>query len=106
MLDAVQNHTAQIVVIDDIRDTKEVESARTIANQGVTFLATVHGTGLAQVVHNPTLNPLVGGVESVAIGDFMMRERNSRNKFIEQRKETASHRPGQISLGSARVCPN
>lgn len=87
MLDAVQNHSAQTVVIDEIRDREEVQAAKTIANQGVVLLATAHGTSLNELVRNPTLNPLIGGVESVAIGDFKMREMNSRSKFVEQRRE-------------------
>ena len=68
--------------------TKEVEAARTIANQGVTLLVTAHGSGLAQLIHNPTLSPLVGGIETVTTGDFMMRERNICNKLVEECKET------------------
>ena len=87
MLDALQNHSAEVVVIDEIRDAKEVQAAKTIANQGVVLLATAHGNCLKELVHNPTLNPLIGSVEPVAIGDFKMREMNARSKFIEQRKE-------------------
>ena len=87
MLDALQNHSAQVVVIDEIRDAKEVQAARTIANQGVVLLASAHGNCLHELVHNPTLSPLIGGVESVAVSDFKMREMNATRKFIEQRKE-------------------
>jgi len=67
-------------------DRKEVDAARTIANQGVVLLATVHGTTLEDLIRNQTLCPLIGDVESVAIGDFRMRETNARSKCVEKRK--------------------
>ena len=69
MLDAVQNHSARIVVVDELRDAEDVEAARTIANQGVVLIATAHRTGLTHLVHNPTLSPLIGGMDSAMIGD-------------------------------------
>ena len=67
MLDAVQNHSACVIVVDELRDAKEVDAARTIANQGVILLASVHATELKQLAHNPTLNPLVGSVKSALL---------------------------------------
>ena len=59
MLDAVQNHSARVVVVDELWDAREVEAARTIANQGIVLLASVHATCLGQLAHNPTLSPLM-----------------------------------------------
>ena len=59
MVEALQNHSARIVVVDELRDAREAEAARTIANQGVVLLASVHSMGLMQLAHNPTLGPPV-----------------------------------------------
>ena len=56
MLDAVQNHSARVIVVDELRDSREVDAAKTIANQGVVLLASVHACTLTQVAHNLTLN--------------------------------------------------
>jgi stage III sporulation protein AA len=60
MLEAVQNHTPEVVIIDEIGRETEVTAAQTIAQRGVQLLATCHGTGLRSVVNNPTLRPLLG----------------------------------------------
>ena len=56
MLDAVQNHSARVIVVDELRDSREVDAAKTIANQGVVLLASVHACTLTQLAHNLTLN--------------------------------------------------
>ncbi|CAE8673341.1 unnamed protein product [Polarella glacialis] len=83
MLDAVQDHSARIVIVDELCDAKEVEAARTIANQGVVLIASVHACNLSQLAHNPTLSPLVGNVKSALIGDQRMRETHSQSKYQE-----------------------
>ena len=57
MLDAVQKHSARVVVVDELRDTAEVEAAKTIANEGVVLFATAHGTSLKELLRNVTLAP-------------------------------------------------
>ncbi|CAE8655677.1 unnamed protein product [Polarella glacialis] len=83
MLDAVQNHSARIIIVDELRDAKEVEAARTIANQGVVLFASVHACNLSQLAHNPTLSPLIGNVKSALIGDQRMQETHSQSKYQE-----------------------
>ena len=83
MLDAVQNHSARVIVVDELRDSREVDAAKTIANQGVVLLARVHATNLTQLAHNPTLTPLIGSVKSALTGDQHMRETYRQSKYRE-----------------------
>lgn len=69
MLEAVQNHGPDVVVVDEIGTRAEAEAARTISQRGVILVATAHGTQLADVLRNPELARLVGGVTSVQLGD-------------------------------------
>ena len=80
MMEAVANHSAEVVVIDEIQNEPEVDAARKIAQQGVILLATAHSTGLAELAHNPVLGLLVGGVKSTIINDVRVREDRCASK--------------------------
>jgi stage III sporulation protein SpoIIIAA len=69
MIEAVENHMPEVIVIDEIGTELEAQAARTIAERGVMLVATAHGNELANLVKNPTLSDLVGGIESVTLGD-------------------------------------
>ena len=66
MIEAVENHMPEVIVVDEIGAEPEAAAARTIAQRGVQLIATAHGQTLDNVLLNPTLSDLVGGVESVA----------------------------------------
>ena len=85
MMEAVANHSAEVVVIDEIQNEPEVDAARKIAQQGVIVLATAHSTGLAELAHNPVLGLLVGGVKSTIINDVRVREDRRASKLKEYR---------------------
>jgi len=85
MIEAVENHMPQAIVIDEIGTAAEAAAARTIAERGVQLIATAHGNTLDNVVANPTLSELVGGVQTVTLGDDEARLRGSR-KTINERK--------------------
>lgn len=78
MLEAVQNHTPEIIIIDEIGTSKEVESARTISQRGVSLVATAHGLNLSSLLKNPTLLPLVGGVHPVIVSDRLAQSQPGR----------------------------
>ena len=84
MIEAVQNHMPEVIVIDEIGTEAEARAARTIAERGVQLVATAHGNVLANLVRNPTLSDLVGGVQSVTLGDDEARRRGSQKAVLER----------------------
>lgn len=85
MIEAVENHMPETVVIDEIGSEAEALAARTIAERGVQLVATCHGTQLENVVRNPSLNELVGGVQTVTLGDEGARRRGGNKTVLERR---------------------
>jgi stage III sporulation protein SpoIIIAA len=85
MIEAVENHMPQVIVIDEIGTEEEAKASRTIAERGVQLIATAHGVDLAGLLLNPTLSDLVGGMETVTIGDDEARRRGTA-KTITERK--------------------
>lgn len=78
MIECVQNHTPEVMVIDEIGRPMEVEAARTCKNRGVRLIASAHGD-LRKLIKNPKLRGLVGGVETVTLGDMQAREEAKKN---------------------------
>jgi stage III sporulation protein SpoIIIAA len=85
MIEAVENHMPEVIVIDEIGTELEAVAARTIAERGVQLVATAHGNTLENLLMNPTLSDLVGGVQSVILGDEEARRRGSRKAIQERR---------------------
>ena len=85
MIEAVENHTPEVIVIDEIGSLAEAEAARTIAERGVILIATAHGTRLINLMQNPTLSDLVGGIESVTLSDEEARRRHTQKTILERR---------------------
>ena len=85
MIEAVENHMPEVIVIDEIGTELEAAAARTIAERGVQLVATAHGNSLENLVMNPTLSDLVGGVQSVILGDEEARRRGSQKAIQERR---------------------
>eukprot|EP00873_Tetraselmis_striata_P003036 jgi/Tetstr1/423300/TSEL_013999.t1 len=85
MIEAVENHMPEVIVIDEIGTEAEALAARTIAERGVQLVATCHGNQLENVLRNPSLNELVGGVQSVTLGDEGARLRGGKKTVIERR---------------------
>ena len=85
MIEAVENHNPEVIVIDEISTKEETEAARTIAERGVQLIATAHGNQLANLVQNPTLCDLIGGIESVTLGDDEARRRGTQKVVLERR---------------------
>lgn len=85
MIEAVENHTPQCIVIDEIGTLEEVVAARTIAERGVRLIATAHGGEMSNLLNNPTLNDLVGGVHTVTLGDAEARSRGTSKSVLERK---------------------
>jgi stage III sporulation protein SpoIIIAA len=85
MIEAVENHMPEVVVIDEIGTDQEALAARTIAERGVQLIGTAHGTELANLLVNPTLSDLVGGIQAVTLGDDEARRRGTQKTVLERK---------------------
>ena len=85
MIEAVENHMPEVIVVDEIGTHQEALAARTIAERGVQLIATAHGTTLENLLSNPTLSDLVGGVEAVTLGDEEARRRRTQKTILERK---------------------
>jgi stage III sporulation protein AA len=84
MIEAVENHTPQVIVIDEIGTKEEADAARTIAERGVILVGTAHGISLENVIQNPMLSDLIGGIETVTLGDEEAKKRGTRKSVLER----------------------
>lgn len=84
MIEAVQNHMPEVIVIDEIGTEAEAEAARTIAQRGVQLVATAHGNVLENILKNPALSDLVGGIASVTLSDDEARRRGVQKTILER----------------------
>lgn len=87
MIEAVENHTPEVIVVDEIGTEAEAQAARTIAERGVMLIATAHGNCLESLIKNPTLSDLVGGIQSVTLGDDEAKRRASQKTVLEREKQ-------------------
>lgn len=85
MIEAVENHMPEVIVIDEIGREQEATAARTIAERGVQLVGTAHGNSLENLLINPTLSDLVGGIESVTLSDEEARRRGTQKAVLERR---------------------
>ncbi|MGN0017504.1 MAG: R3H domain-containing nucleic acid-binding protein [Candidatus Gastranaerophilaceae bacterium] len=87
MIEAVENHTPEVIVVDEIGTEAEAQAARTIAERGVMLIATAHGQSLENLIKNPALSDLVGGIQSVTLGDDEAKRRASQKTVLEREKQ-------------------
>ncbi len=85
MIEAVENHMPEVVVIDEIGTEQEAAAARTIAERGVQLVATAHGNTLENLMLNPTLTDLVGGIQTVTLSDEEARRRGTQKSVLERK---------------------
>ena len=85
MIEAVENHMPQVIIIDEMGTEQEAAAARTIAERGVQLVATAHGNTLDNLILNPTLSDLIGGVQSVTLGDQEARYRGTQKTVLERK---------------------
>jgi stage III sporulation protein SpoIIIAA len=87
MIEAVENHMPEVIVIDEIGNSYEADAARTIAERGVMLIGTAHGKSLKNLISNPALVDLVGGIQSVTLGDEEARRRGTQKTILERKQE-------------------
>ena len=85
MIEAVENHMPEVIIIDEMGTEQEAAAARTIAERGVQLIATAHGNTMDNLLRNPTLSDLVGGVQSVTLGDEEARRRGTQKTILERK---------------------
>ena len=91
MIEAVENHNPEVIVIDEIGRALEAQAARTIAERGVQLIGTAHGNTLENLMINPTLADLVGGIESVTLSDEEAKRRGTQKTVLERRSNPTFH---------------
>jgi len=85
MIEAIENHMPQVIVIDEIGTELEAQAARTIAERGVQLVGTAHGNTLENLMMNPTLSDLIGGIQTVTLGDEEARRRGTQKSILERK---------------------
>jgi stage III sporulation protein SpoIIIAA len=85
MIEAVENHMPEVIVIDEIGTELEAVAARTIAERGVQLIGTAHGNNLDNLMLNPTLSDLIGGIQTVTLGDEEARRRRTQKSVLERK---------------------
>ncbi len=85
MIEAVENHMPEVIVIDEIGRELEAAAARTIAERGVQLIGTAHGQSLENLMMNPTLADLIGGIQSVTLSDEEARRRGTQKSILERK---------------------
>jgi stage III sporulation protein SpoIIIAA len=85
MIEAVENHMPQVIIVDEMGTELEAAAARTIAERGVQLIATAHGNTLENLLANPTLSDLVGGIQTVTLSDEEARRRRTQKTILERK---------------------
>lgn len=85
MIEAVENHMPEVIVVDEIGRVEEALASRTIAERGVQLIATVHGNTLENLLANPTMSDLIGGIQAVTLGDEEARRRGTQKTVLERK---------------------
>jgi hypothetical protein len=85
MIEAVENHMPQVIIIDEIGTELEAQAARTIAERGVQLIGTAHGNTLENLMINPTLSDLIGGIQAVTLGDEEAKRRGTQKTILERK---------------------
>ncbi len=85
MIEAVENHMPEVIVIDEIGTEPEALAARTIAERGVQLVGTAHGNSIENLIKNPTLSDLIGGIQSVTLGDEEAARRHTQKSILERK---------------------
>ncbi|MCS7266254.1 MAG: AAA family ATPase [Armatimonadetes bacterium] len=85
MIEAVENHMPEVIIVDEIGRKEEADAARTIAERGVQLIATAHGNTLENLVANPLLCDLVGGIQAVTLSDEEARRRGTQKTVLERK---------------------
>jgi len=85
MIEAVENHMPEVIIIDEIGTELEVLAARTIAEKGVQLVGTTHGNCLENLIKNPPLSDLIGGIQYVTLSDDEAKRRGTQKSILERK---------------------
>ena len=85
MIEAVENHMPEVIIIDEIGTELEALAAQTIAERGVQLIGTAHGNYLGSLIKNPILSDLVGGIQYVTLSDEEARRRGTQKSILERK---------------------
>ncbi|WJX19005.1 hypothetical protein P8452_08744 [Trifolium repens] len=85
MIEAVENHMPEVIIVDEIGTEAEAHACRSIAERGIMLIGTAHGQQIDNVMKNPTLSDLIGGIESVTLGDVEARARKCQKTILERK---------------------
>merc|ERR1711982_232721 len=85
MIEAVENHMPQVIIIDEIGTELEALAARTIAEKGVQLVGTTHGSSLKNLIKNPSLSDLIGGIQYVTLSDEEAKRRGTQKSILERK---------------------
>ncbi|MFH1347364.1 MAG: R3H domain-containing nucleic acid-binding protein [Candidatus Margulisiibacteriota bacterium] len=85
MIEGVENHMPEVIIVDEIGTEAEATACRTIAERGVQLIGTAHGNALENIISNPTLSDLVGGIQSVILGDEEAKRRHTQKAVLERK---------------------
>lgn len=85
MIEAVENHMPEVIIVDEIGTELEVLAARTIAERGVQLIGTVHGNSLESIIKNPLLTDIIGGLQNVILSDEEAKKRGSQKNLLERK---------------------
>lgn len=91
MIEAVENHMPEVIIIDEIGTELEALAARTIAERGVQLVGTAHGNYLQSLIKNPILSDLIGGIQYVTLGDDEAKRRGSQKSILERKAASSFH---------------
>jgi stage III sporulation protein SpoIIIAA len=91
MVEAVENHMPEVIIVDEIGTELEVLAARTISERGVQLVGTVHGNCLENLIKNPTLTDIVGGIQNVILSDEEAKRRGTQKNILERKASPAFH---------------
>nr|ARW65002.1 hypothetical protein [Polysiphonia sertularioides] len=97
MIEAVENHMPEVIIIDEIGTELEALAARTIAERGVQLVGTAHGNCLDSLIRNPILCDLIGGIQYVTLGDDEAKRRGSQKSILERKSSSAFHSAIEIN---------
>jgi stage III sporulation protein SpoIIIAA len=89
MKESIENHTPQVIIVDEIGTELEVMAARTMAEKGVQFIGTAHGKSLENIIKNPILSELIGGIQSVILSDEEAKRRKTQKTVLERKTLSA-----------------
>ncbi len=103
MIEVVENHTPEVMIIDEISNAQEVSHCKTIAERGIQLISTAHGTTFLNIIRNPVLNKLAGGIQSVILSGKEILQKNMKHRTVQERCGSPTF-PIIVELRDPKTC--